>query len=653
MKLRDFLLPLLPVITFSCGQPEPAPGTTSAPLLGPGPQQKLTPGDPSANSFFGVTTALEGDTLVVGAAAGAAGLPQKSVGAYVYTRTSGGPWTQSVKLVGSDVVATDIFGFSVALDQDTLVVGSIGDDAPGLSNSGSAYVFVRTGTTWSEQAKLVPSDPISNLLFGADLAVQGDTLVIGGANNAFGVVGRAYVFTRSGSTWTELQKLPHSDGTPNDQYGRSVAIDGDSIVVGAQLQDNAVTNSGGADVYRLVAGSWVLEQKLLPSDPQSNSQFGFAVDIDGNRALVGASGVTNDTGAVYVFERTGSSWTQTQKLVASDANVGDRFGYSVSLDQSRALVGSILDDGTATDTGAAYLFELVGSAWQESPKLQALDATSNDRLGCAVALDQLTAVAGACYDNGGAGSAYSFALIDVPGSACTTGASCASGFCVDGVCCDTACGGNDPADCVACSAAAGASSDGTCGPIADSTTCDDGDLCTQTDACQAGMCNGGNPVVCSPSDECHAAGACDPANGTCSDPALPDGTPCTAGTCQSGACAAPDAGAGGTAGAAGSGATGGVAGSAGLGGSGAAGGTGAIGGSGGSGGGSGGSGAVDAGADSGAESSGAGDDGGCGCRLTGSRELGLNWSPLVLGALILLRRRRGLDRRRVPPSRMT
>jgi len=218
--------------------------------------------------------------------------------------------TEDAKLTASDAAASDLFGFSVSTSGDTTIVGSVLDD-DGASDSGSAYVFVRSGTTWTEQAKLTASDAAASDLFGFPVSISGDTVIVGTVLNADAASpsGAAYIFVRSGTTWTEQVMLTSSDGKAGDRFGHFVSISGDTVIVGAPFSDS-----------------------VKPS-----------------------------TGAAYVFDRNfggTNNWGQTLKLTASDAATLDTFGLSVSISGDTAIVGAQADDDTGFSSGSAYVFEL-------------------------------------------------------------------------------------------------------------------------------------------------------------------------------------------------------------------------------------------------------------------------------------------------------
>ncbi len=308
--------------------------------------------------------ALAGDTALVGAPDDdiAAGVDAGSV--YVFVR-SGTTWTEQAHLFASDGAAVDHFGTSVALVGDTALVGAPGDDTAAGVNAGSAYVFVRSGTTWTEQAHLVASDATTLDRFGFSVALAGDTALVGAGEDdtAAGVdAGSVYVFVRSGMRWTEQAHLFASDGAADDRFGDSVALSGDTALVGSSFDGTAAGSvAGSAYVFVRSGTTWTEQAHLFASDGASADVFGWSVAVAGDTALVGAFGdITTagfQTGSAYVFVRSGTTWTEQAHLVASDGRPADRFGGSVALSGDTALVGASGDDRRAgEDTGSAYVF---------------------------------------------------------------------------------------------------------------------------------------------------------------------------------------------------------------------------------------------------------------------------------------------------------
>jgi len=329
---------------------------------------------------------------------------------------------QTTKLVGSDGANGDNFGFSLSIDGNTAAVGAWGDDLGENDAQGSVFVFVRSGTVWTQQQKLIASDGAEGDRFGASVAIDGNTIVVGAGDCEIGAnlnQGAAYVFVRSGTVWTQQQKLTASDGAPIDFFGANVAISGETIIVGAIEADVGATGDSGAAYVFVRSGTvWTQQQKLTASDGANGDNFG-AVAISGNTALVSAKnddvGGNLNQGSAYVFVRSGTVWTEQQKLVASDGAANDNFGnggWTIGIDGDTLVVGSNNDDvGANSDQGSAYIFVRSGTVWTEQAHLFASDGTSLNNFG-SVAIEGETIVVGAFQDNVGfnpdQGSAYVF-----------------------------------------------------------------------------------------------------------------------------------------------------------------------------------------------------------------------------------------------------
>ncbi|CAL6327849.1 unnamed protein product [Bathycoccus prasinos] len=320
---------------------------------------------------------------------------------------------QYLKLTASDGAYGDSFGTSIAFDGNTALIGAIGVDDNG-SDSGSVYVFTRTGTddsTWTETKKLTVSDGEENDHFGRSIAFDGNTALIGVEGIA------VYVFTRTGtddSTWTETKKLTASDGASGDSFSTSIAFDGNTALIGATGDDDKGYESGSVYVFTRTGtddSTWTETKKLTASDGENSDMFGSLIAFDGNTALIGAT--LDDAGSVYVFTRTGtddSTWTETKKLTASDGAYGDSFGTSIAFDGNTALIGAIGDDDSGSDSGSVYVFTRTGtddSTWTETKKLTASDGEENDHFGTSIAFDGNTALIGATWDDD-SGSVYVF-----------------------------------------------------------------------------------------------------------------------------------------------------------------------------------------------------------------------------------------------------
>ncbi len=239
--------------------------------------------------------------------------------------TSMTAWIEKQKLLASDGATEDEFGSSVSLSG---LIGAFGDNDNGDS-SGSAYVFTRSDTSWTQQAKLLASDAAAEDWFGYSISLSGDTALIGalGDDDNGNWSGSAYVFTRTGTSWTQQAKLIAMDGATNDRFGISVALNGDTAIIGALGDDDNGERSGSAYIFIRTGTTWTQQQKLLASDGAADAMFGCSVSLDIDTAIIGAFGADNSTGSAYVFTRTDISWTQQAKLLTSDGIEYGWFGF--------------------------------------------------------------------------------------------------------------------------------------------------------------------------------------------------------------------------------------------------------------------------------------------------------------------------------------
>ena len=366
--------------------------------------------------------------------------------AYVFVR-SGGTWSQQAYLKASNTEAGDQFGISVAISGDTIVVGANSDDsnATGVDGdqsdnsavqSGAAYVFTRSGSTWSQQAYLKASNTGAGDAFAGEVAIAGDTIVVGAPGEASGS-GAAYVFTRSGSSWSQQGYLKASNAATNDVFGNSVAISGDTIVVGAYREasnatgvdgdqsDNSAVQSGAAYVFTRSGSTWSQQAYLKASNTGANNLFGSSVSISGDTIVVGAyvessnaTGIDGDqannlapeSGAAYVFTRSGSTWSQQAYVKASNTDGNDFFGQSVAISGDTVVVGAYREASNATgvggdqsdnsvaNSGAAYVFTRSGSTWTQQNYLKASNTDAGDQFARSVAISGATVVASAIFE---------------------------------------------------------------------------------------------------------------------------------------------------------------------------------------------------------------------------------------------------------------
>lgn len=396
--------------------------------------QKLVAIDANGLDFFGQSVSVNGDIAIIGAF----GNDDNGSGsgcAYIFSKGAGGlnQWGEIRKLIGSDVDSGDQFGYSASVDNNLAIVG-----APRKTTGGSAYIFSKDAgglDQWGEIAKLNGGDSAAGDQFGRSVSVDGDLAVVGAWSVDVGMnssVGAAYIFSKNvggPNQWGELIKLTASDAEAGDLFGVSVSVSGDIIVVGAHKEDG----SGSVYIFSKDEGGlneWGEIAKLKSSDIAAGDEFGARVFISGDILIVSADlnddhGSISSSGSAYIFEKDIgglNQWGELTKLTASDADGGDRFGHSVSINGDIAVVGSWFDDDAGSRSGSAYLFSKDQGGlnqWGQIAKLTAGDAAADDLFGNAVAVNGNIVIVGArgnqdAGDN--TGSAYIFELPDCPSS---------------------------------------------------------------------------------------------------------------------------------------------------------------------------------------------------------------------------------------------
>jgi len=327
-------------------------------------QAKLTAADGAIDDYFGISVSISGDYAIVGAFRDDDNWTN-SGSAYIFTPNDVDPnnWDQVAKLTAADGAGDDEFGYSVSISGDYAIVGADRDDDYG-SNSGSAYIFKRDGASWSQQAKLNASDGAFEDYFGYSVSISGDYSIVGawGDDDNGSNSGSAYIFKRDGTGWSQQAKLTASDGAASDYFGDSVSISGDYAIVGAWADDgynNTILFAGSAYVFKRDGTIWSQQTKLTAADGAIDDYFGDSVSISGDYAIVGAYSDDDNgssSGSAYIFKRSGMSWSQQAKLLATDGAGFDWFGYSVSISGDYSIVGAYCDDDNGSYSGSAYMF---------------------------------------------------------------------------------------------------------------------------------------------------------------------------------------------------------------------------------------------------------------------------------------------------------
>lgn len=381
-------------------------------------QAELTAQEGLAGDRFGSSVAIDGDTAIVGVPFKDVGLNPDQGSVFVFKRI-GTAWQQEAQLSSSDGAASDRFGNSVAIVGNTIAIGAPQDN----TFTGSAYIFTRSGSAWTQRAKITAADMGVLDLFGTSVALGGNTLVVGAPLDDTATLsnsGSVYVFTGSGAIWTQQAKLRATEEANQDQFGHDVAIDGETVAVGARFVANGPnTLQGAAYVFTRTGASWTQQARMLASDGQTDDNFGESIAVSGNTLAVGAPnndlGSNLNQGAAYIFSRSGTAWTQSQILTASDGGVDDKFGISVAMQKDALLVGASGDDFVSTTAqGSAYVFIPFGSTWTQTQKLFALDGATDDGYGNVVALNDRTFLIGASSDDFGAIIDQGSAFVIVP-----------------------------------------------------------------------------------------------------------------------------------------------------------------------------------------------------------------------------------------------
>jgi len=375
-------------------------------------EKKLKGNDTQKSDNFGYAVGLDDDTAIVGAHWNGTSRGERTRGAaYIFQRDRGGTdnWGQFMILKALDKETHDAFGHSVAISGDIAIAGAIGDDdacpSDDFCRSGSAYIFDGT-SAFDQVAKLTASDATQGDYFGWSTAVSGDTAIVGATRDGGG---SAYIFQQNNggtNNWGEVAKLIASDVAIGDRFGTSLSISGDTAIVGAFRNDDVGSNSGSAYIFERNNGganNWGQVAKLTASDATSQDDFGMAVSLSGNIAIVGARGNDDNgtrSGSAYIFERNNggtSNWGEVAILTASDAAEWDEFGHTVSISGERAIVGAIGNDDGGTHAGAAYIFtQNQGGAnnWGELKKLTFSNGNIHQRFGESVSISGETALVG-------------------------------------------------------------------------------------------------------------------------------------------------------------------------------------------------------------------------------------------------------------------
>ena len=382
--------------------PEPTPVSTAVVIAkysfpAESSSTKLTNGLSTKSKKFGISVAIDGDTIITGDSNDF--FEGTDSGSASIFNISSDTWIQQAQITADDIYQGYLFGEAVDIDGDTAVIGATG------GAKGAVYVFVLRNGIWAQEAKLVDLATDSSAQFGKSVAISGNTMVVGAhTDNAPETdSGSAFVFTRTDDVWGNVAQLAPSGRIytlRNNRFGKSVAIDSERIYVGAvgDLSTNG-TDSGAVYVFTLSDGSWVEEAKLHASDGDEGDNFGHSISVFNDTLVVGAPADDSngaDSGAAYVFVRNATGeWNEEVKLIASEGAYDDNFGWSVAVGADVAIVGALYANANGSDSGSLYTYNRTGTNWSESSILTGTGTTSNDRLGTSVSISGNVAVTGA------------------------------------------------------------------------------------------------------------------------------------------------------------------------------------------------------------------------------------------------------------------
>ncbi len=328
---------------------------------------KVTSRDVSPLDQYGSAVDLYGNTLVVGVPFFDGDTGTDQGGVFVYEGADPEVWVEKQLLRASNAGSDDQFGVSVAVYENTLVVGAPMNDPSNVNNAGAAYVFQKDGDVWTETTILTPIDLAAEDFFGGAVSIHDDIIVVSarGKDTTATDSGAVYVFTRDAfDVWAEETILAAM--TENHGYGVATATDGITIVVGAIRDGTQGANAGAVYVYSrdILNGDWTLDAKLVAGDGKAGDQFGIAVAVDGNVIVVGAHfddvADFSNVGSAYVFRKVNGSWSEEQKLTACDGSPGDGYGFAVDVEGDQIVVGSFASDimhHFGRDAGVGYVYK--------------------------------------------------------------------------------------------------------------------------------------------------------------------------------------------------------------------------------------------------------------------------------------------------------
>ena len=398
-------------------------------------ERKLTQSDAAGGQFGRPVTLSYDKNYFVGGSAASNENPSAGKG-YVFLKTGAAPsstYVQQAILQHDTPSADDAFTYNydaigINSDGTYFIGGARTEDPVGAFNGGKAYIFTRSGTSWSQQATLESSDIQGNDQFGTGVAINGDgTIAVvaatgedGGSGDPLSSSGAVYVYTRSGSTWSEQTILRASNAGASDQFGEQIDMDeaGEYLLVSSHTEDgpsNATSNVGCAYVFKRTGSSWTEQAILRPSDPAASAFFGRgAINSEGNIIVIGSRVDSNSAGAVYVFTRSGSEWTQQAKITSPGGN-STFFGGAVAINEGNIIVArAARTSSSVNNDGVLYVYQVTdptdpSSSWTLKKTFKSSDIADGDNFGFSIEISKDGSVIGAgAITEGSNGSCYTF-----------------------------------------------------------------------------------------------------------------------------------------------------------------------------------------------------------------------------------------------------
>ncbi|MCK4663979.1 MAG: immunoglobulin domain-containing protein [Bacteroidales bacterium] len=402
--------------------------------------------DGATNDDFGYCVSISGDYAIVGAHSEDHDINGENYllnagSAYIF-QYNGTSWQEIQKIVASDRGQEDNFGKAVSISGNYIVVGAFREDEDingenTLTSAGSAYIFFNNEGVWEETQKITASDREAANYFGRNVSMCENYIIIGAyenttdasGENSISKAGASYIFYNNAGTWEEMQKIVASDRAFEDRFGASVAISNNYAVVGAYYENedengnNTLNDAGSAYIFYNNAGTWQEVQKIVASDRAYQDYFSISVAIYGDYIMIGAwyededesgGNTMENSGSAYVFYNNEGVWQETQKLTASDRNIQDVFGLSISISGNYAIINSYNDDEDANGenfldcAGSAYIFYNNAGIWEETQKIVASDRAEGDLFGRTIAIDNNIIISGAYGKNNFTGKVYIF-----------------------------------------------------------------------------------------------------------------------------------------------------------------------------------------------------------------------------------------------------